>query len=858
MDQAESLKLKRWRLLEDIFHEVSHEQEPARSVLAARLCANDPPLLEEVQTLLASFDVLGALTPDPPAATQTLSGARLGNYLLSRLLGQGGMSSVYLARRDDGQFEQTVAVKLMSPHLASGFFTSRFRRERQILADLDHPNITRLIDGGVSESGNPYLVMEFIDGQPVDQYCDERRLSMRERVGLFLRIASALQYAHAHQVIHSDLKPANILVSSQSVPKLLDFGTAKLLSRSGAESTETRFGMMTPRYASPEQLCGEPFTAAADIYSFGIVLFESVTGSWPFGNPKSIIDGLERAAGKSNAAKASEVISDTAALARSTTKKQLVRQIKGDLDLILAKALQWKPEDRYSSIEQLAADLDLFLEGKPIDVTLRPPWWARRRIQAALSTAALLVILCVFSFYWPIKHRNSTDAARSIVVLPFITADGDTKDQYLADGLTEDVTDQLSRNSTLQVIARPSALRFSGKNPDLQKIGRQLAVGLVLAGQVERSEAGLQVRAKLERASAGETIWAHTYQVQGLNLAPVDTEIASAVSTALKAVKQPSYWGVRPVDDQAYDLTQRAAHEMQQSSLTSYATAEQEFRKAIRIDPQYARAHFLLGCLRWNINSVRGNQVRTEQELQEATANWRTALELEPDFAAARALLAKYEMQYNWNWTLAESELQRALASAPDVNAESAYSFLLLFQRRFAEAEFHRRRADELDPASVENLTNSGLFWFQAGNFERSLDALNKLNTSAAAAMMTLDYTEQGRTDLALKLLQKSDQRVPPIPSLMAIVSAAAGHREEALRLIRQIEAEDINHSVPRQWFALVYAKLGDETNTVKWLNRSADAHEWQVLNIAVHPFYRNMQNSPQFRALKRRIGLEP
>jgi eukaryotic-like serine/threonine-protein kinase len=857
VNQADPLTSRRWKLTEDIFHQAAQLEEPARDALVERLCGDDRPLLHEVRRLLSSLDAIRSLTPDsPPTAPRTLSGARLGSYRLGMLLGQGGMSSVYLANRDDGQFEQKVAVKLMSPHLTSEFFTGRFRRERQILADLDHPNTTRLIDGGVSETGDPYLVMEYVDGQPVDQYCDQRRLSIRERIRLFVQISAALQYAHHRQVVHRDLKPGNILVTSQGVPKLLDFGTAKLVSPDADESTTTRFGMMTPRYASPEQLSGDGLTAATDVYSLGVVLFESVTGLWPFGNPESIIDGLERAAGKVKAPKASELVTDEAAALRSTTKSQMASEIKGDLERILAKALQLKPEDRYSSVELFAADLQLFLEGEPAATANRPPWWKGRPIQVALSVLAL-AILVVALRYSVFRQSIPAEAARSIVVLPF--ANSDAKDQYLSDGLTQDVTDELSRSTTLRVIARPSALGFAGKNLDLTKLSRQLNVGLVLAGQIERSDTGLNVRTQLERAPGGEIIWSHTYRVQGLNLARVHSDITSSVSSVLRAQKSSSVRrDTKAVDDQAYDLTQRAAHEMQQHNLASYAKADQYLRKATEIDPQYARARFLLGSLSYNMNGVRGNQVRTDHEVQEAVTNWRKALELEPEFGAARALLAKYELQYHWNWMLAESELQKAVALAPDVNAESTYSFLLLFQRRFAEAESHRRRADELDPASTENLTNSGLFWFQASNFKRSLEALDKLKTRSASEMMTIDYIAQGRPSLALRMLQKGDRPNPANPFFRAMVSAASGNKMEALRAIRQLETEDPSLNVPRQWFALVYALIGDEANTLKWLNRSADAHEWMVLNIAVHPFYKDMQGSPEFRALKRRIGLAP
>src|SRR5277367_1130027 len=262
-----------------------------RSRYLDRACATDPELRREVESLLRSHDdaeskFLGTPAFDlreplesPPTSSRT--GRRVGAYEIVGELGHGGMGEVYRAARADGQYKKEVALKLVRGGFASEFILERFRHERQILASLDHPNIARLLDGGTSDDGVPYLVMELIEGTPIDQYCDQRNLTITHRLQLFRTVCSAVQYAHQRLVIHRDIKPNNILVTSDGIPKLLDFGIAKILDPSaGAETTASR--PMTLEYASPEQIRGESMTTATDVYSLGVVLYLLLTGRSPY------------------------------------------------------------------------------------------------------------------------------------------------------------------------------------------------------------------------------------------------------------------------------------------------------------------------------------------------------------------------------------------------------------------------------------------------------------------------------------------------------------------------------------------------------------------------------------------------
>ena len=349
--------------VESLFHEsLDLPPEVDRLKWLAAQCAGESGLFQEVSTLLdARLHMTAAKAAEVP-----LPSVLFGAYRAVRLLGRGGMSAVYLAERADGQFQQTVAVKVMAGYLADLDFFSRFEAERRFLAALNHPHITRLLDGGVSSSGDPFLVTEYVDGQTIDRYCEEHKLSVDARLRIFLQVCDAVGYAHRNLIVHRDLKPANILVNREGDVKLLDFGAASIMAGAQNNPTVTRLRMMTPRYASPEQMRGERVNIATDVFSAGVVLYELLTGAWPFGDPTSVFREMDRAAGHLTAKAPSTAITEEAARNRSVSREQLSRALKGDLSAIVLKALESDPSRRYQSVRELAADLENVLGGRPV------------------------------------------------------------------------------------------------------------------------------------------------------------------------------------------------------------------------------------------------------------------------------------------------------------------------------------------------------------------------------------------------------------------------------------------------------------------------------------------------------------
>lgn len=382
--------------LEDLFHELSELDPGEQENRLAALGPADGEITAELRRMLAQDS---GLLDSTEAAAQAFQPRRFGPYVTTRLVGQGGMGAVFHARREDGQFDQEVAIKVMAPHLADPSMVSRFLSERRILAELAHPNVTRLLDGGVTPEGSPYLVMEYVEGEPIDVYADRMRLTIEARVQLFLQVCDAVSYAHRHLIVHRDLKPGNILVDRTGAVKLLDFGTAKLLRIDESSVTQTGAAMMTPRYASPEQARGQQAGTQSDVYSLGVVLYELLSGTGPFGDRAGPMAEFLRLAENRGADPLGSNVSDGAAANRGAVVGALRRQLSGDLRQILAACLQQEAGDRYRSVDSLRSDLEAWLENRP--VTARPltvaylarKFTERHWIWLAAGFAALAAIL---------------------------------------------------------------------------------------------------------------------------------------------------------------------------------------------------------------------------------------------------------------------------------------------------------------------------------------------------------------------------------------------------------------------------------------------------------------------------------
>jgi serine/threonine-protein kinase len=507
--------------LEPLLDEALDLAPAERAAWLADLRARTPDLAREVETLLAAeedLDARGFLadagTAELPRPVPSLAGRRLGAYTLERPLGQGGMGSVWLARRSDGRYEGTAAVKLLNLALLDPIGSERFRREGTALASLAHPNIARLGDAGVTDDGQPFLVLEYVEGRPIDTYCDEERLSPERRIALFLQVLGAVAHAHANLIVHRDLKPANILVTRDGSVKLLDFGIAKLLVDGAAAGTDASTltdvagGALTPQYAAPEQISGERVTTATDVYALGVLLYLLLAGRHPTGEGSRSTAEHFKAIMETEPPRLSTAV--TGAAARGTSLDHMRRLYAGDLDNIVAKALKKSPDERYASVGAFADDLRRYLKHEPVrarpdSVRYRAGKFVRRnRIGVAVEQFLLSVFGAADPFAPPeakagdvtaraLLDRGARRIDTSLTAQPEVRAD--LRDAlgrvYENLGLYDSAAAQLRRS-----LAERRALH-GARHPDVAEAMDRL--GVVVTKQDRFDEADTLLRGALEQ-----------------------------------------------------------------------------------------------------------------------------------------------------------------------------------------------------------------------------------------------------------------------------------------------------------------------------------------------------------------------
>ena len=534
-----------WNLVSEIFADALEQPPDARSAYVAARCGRQADVLAAVERLLdaeAAAEPAFMMGLDPGSMAAVIRAVAdapetVGPYRLVRELGRGGMGQVFLAERADGQFDQRAAVKLLKRGMDSDAILTRFLRERQILAALDHPNIARLFDGGITQDGRPYFVMEYVQGQPITRFCDEHRLSIDERLQLFCLVCLAVEYAHRNLVVHRDLKPSNILITADGQPKLLDFGIAKLLSaeRCAADATTlTQAGarMLTPEYAAPEQFYDGPITTSTDVYSLGALLYELLAGHRPFagrekqGVPAPMADeeapSITRAmAAATGPAERGDTSSPEAiAAARSTDPARLRQRLGGDLETIVAMALRRLPERRYASVEALRDDIHRHQQRLPVkarpDTTLyRVSRFVRRHRIGVLSASAVIAVVLTFGGTAAVQAIQIRKQARELEVERDRARSEAAAAESVSDFLVGvfEVSDPMAQGRGDSIRARELLDRGAERiETDLEGEPELQARMLTVMGKAyynlsrgDRAEPLLQRAVELQRAAAGDT-----------------------------------------------------------------------------------------------------------------------------------------------------------------------------------------------------------------------------------------------------------------------------------------------------------------------------------------------------------------
>jgi serine/threonine protein kinase/Tfp pilus assembly protein PilF len=785
---------------------------------------------------------------------ESMVGQRVGPYRIERMIGRGGMGTVYEAFRADGEFQHRVAIKLIGSGLDNNFVVTRFRNERQILAALDHPNIGKLLGGGTTHDGRPYFVMEFIDGQPLYQYADAHGMTVADRLRLFNQVCEAVQYAHQKLVIHRDLKPTNILVSAAGVPKLLDFGIAKLLNPELVSETtpQTTLGvrLMTIEYASPEQVQALPVTFLSDVYSLGVILYELLTGHSPYRFRNRMPHEVARAIIEDEPDQPSMVVSrpspsiplshiDRNALTlsgESETRPHLMatlrNELAGNLDNIVLKALSKEPMQRYDSVAAFRDDILRHLNG-----------WA------ILAPA-----------YAPAKKKD--DDAKSIAILPLkilnLGPTTDTGESFLGIGLADAMITRFSGVRTLAIRPTSAVVPYDDPNADPLRAGRELGVDYVLDGRIKTLGNRVRVSLQLLDVRQAANAWAEQFDEQYSDALELEDSISAKVAESL--LPQLTDTGRRRFrkrgtdNPRAFDAYLRGRFFWNKFTADSLPKAFASFKEALSLDPKYALAHVgLADAYIWqNIYGI----LPTSESHPLARAAAERAIELDDSLGEAFASLALVYQGADWDWARAQQTYEHALELNPNYpQAHEWQSALLIGTGRFEEGLREIRRAEELDPLSLRAMTMTAWTFYQTRRYD---DAISK-----ARQIIELDYNNpQGHFQLGNALLEIGDaekalieiqqaQKLMPgsaLPQyLMCFALVATNRRQEAEDLLKQILETRAADYFKSYFLAMGYLALGNHDAAFEYLKHAFDERDAWVLWFGTEPKLDPLRKDPRF-----------
>ena len=868
---------ERWQKIEDIFQAALDLSGAAREKFIRAECADDEDLQLEVEKYVARFEtedsflespvwtdsrflrsqvkreIIESLDEDivPQRVEKSYIGERVGVYELKKELGKGGMGIVYLAERADGEFLQNVAVKLIKRGMDSDFIVKRFRHERQILANLNHPNIARLFDGGTTKDDSPYFVMEYIEGEPVQDFIESHKYDLRRKLELFLQICAAIAYAHDKQIIHRDIKPSNILVTDEGTPKLLDFGIAKILDpdliQESVMPTGTQMRLMTPEYASPEQVRGEEITPASDQYSLGVLLYELITGNRPYKFPSRAPHEIariicEEIPSQPSSGDFGKFITENAILS------ELDKDFSKKLDRIVLKSLRKNPLERYASVKDFAADIKRFLRNEPV------------RAEPFAETTQPLEISAN-------KLPTANGSQKSIAVLPFknlnkMSGEDTGDNEFLIFGLPDALITRLS--NVRQFIVRPtsSILRFSGNGTDSLAAGQELNVDFILDGNILKTEKRLRVSVQLLKVADRSVIWAERFDEEFTDVLSLENDISIKVAESITpqlTVGELQYLSKRGTNNaEAYEAYLRGRFHWNILTEDQLAKAIAFYRRAIELDPNYAAAHAAIADYYCWLGMY--GVLPTSEFYPAAKKAALRALELDPNSSEACAALGLIELYGKYDWQTSEDYLNRAVELNPNnAVAHLWFTHTLYSEARFKEGERHMKRALELDSFSfqVRNTQVWGLF-FQRCLDEALAEARKMIEQYPATSFpyfaVSLFSNFIGKTEDALPAAKKAAEFSKD--SLFTVIApaqslAAAGNRREALKILENPDLPPIFNYHK----ASIYSYLEDKETAFQILEKSFEAHESSLIWLGVEPSHDYLRDDERYYAILRKMN---
>lgn len=803
----------------------------------------------------------------------------IAHYRIIKKLGAGGMGDVYLAL--DTKLDRNVAIKVLRPEsLAEENLKKRLVREAQAAAKLHHQNICAIFDVNEADSLT-FIVMEYIEGETLAEAMERKPLGLSRALALIEQAAEGLAEAHAHGIVHRDVKPQNMMITPRGQLKILDFGLAKQMRSSASVDHDAPTAQLlstpgmvvgTMPYMSPEQVQGEPLDASSDIFSLGVTLYEMLAGKHPFKD-------------KSAAVTMSRIL-----LGEPIPTEQFQTQVSPELQTLLGKMLRKDKAARYQSaqdfltdLRQLSAELSAedtrpntirTKESRAIapqeNLTGRILSKARGNKWAVLAAALALVLLAIAISRWlAIEHSES------LAILPFTYVSSDPKlmanpdREYLSDGMTESIINNLSQLANLKVIARSSVFRYKGKPLDAQAIGRELNVGAVLVGQIKQEGDELRITVDLMDVQGNRAIWGDTYQRKTADIQAVQKEIATKVSEKLRlkltGADQTQLAKTYTESGEAYEAYLKGRYHWNKRTDEGFKQATVFFQEAIVKDPSYALAYAgLADC--YTLRSDYGF-LRPQEGYALAKGAVTLALKYDDGLAEAHTSLASIKAVTDWDWQGAENEYRRAIELNPNyATAHHWYAAQLMLQGRLDQALQEIKTAQQLDPLSLGINKDFAVVLLYARDYDKALEQCRKTleiepQFGAMSTYIAQIYELKGKYAEAIAELEKAHAAAPEdveITYALGQAYALAGRKDEALKISNELsQPAQQNVYLPKE-AAYLYALLGEKEQAIVTLQKAAENHYLSVAEVKMDPRFADLRKDARIVELLQKIRLSP
>ena len=754
-------------------------------------------------------------------------GTQISHYRIVRQIGAGGMGEVYLA--DDTELERPVALKVLSATVSQGDDrVQRFVREARSASALNHPNILTVHQIGKFGDSH-YIATEYVNGETLRERMDREKLQLPEALEIAVQVATALAAAHKARIVHRDIKPENVMIRDDGFVKVLDFGLAKLIENNASEvdaeadtrvQFETRAGVVlgTVAYMSPEQARGQKVDARSDIFSFGIVLYEMLSGKNPF-KGRSVADTL----------------------AAVLQREPKILRVPDELDRIVRKALKKERSERYRSISEMLDDLKRFQQ--------RPAHEASTELTHSTLS-------------------QTVETGNSLAILP-LANQGDEQTEYLSDGITESVINALAQITGLRVASRNTVFRFKGLEPAAQYVGRQLNVKNVLTGRVRQFGKRLIIAVELTDVESDTQIWGEQYRRPVADIFDLQEEIAEDISRKLKLKltgEEKKRLAKRYTDDaEAYQCYLRGRYFVGSKRTEEWIKKGIEYyQKAIELDPAYALAYSGIADAYAFLASSTGGWVPREA-YPKAKAAAEQSLEIDETLGEAHTSLGFFNLLYDWNFPAAERHFKRALELSPNYpNAHDGYGFYLKAMGRHTEAIRECRQMQKLDVLSPFAHVSLGWAYYFARDYDRSIAECRKAleldqNSTFAHRILGFALLQKGKFDEAIAALKKAVKFSSgglAFEAHLGYAYALAGKTKEAARVLGQLDKLARKGYVSSYYFAVIHLGLGEIEQTFEWLEKAYDERSGFMPFLNVEPMLDTVRSDPRFADLQRRVGL--